>query len=211
MKRTAGVRDFVRIGVLFLLGPGVAGCGTGGATTPGASASATPVVSASISATVSPSASITPVPTAGWVSFSSASGKLSFRYDPAWKPTECPSHASPLIVFAPSICGQIEPLLGIDSTPSAQPPTAADLRCDLSQPRATSSNVLIDGVTGTREYIDYSASAYQDCRHPIEHALDYSFYTSGRAYDIMYLYIPSEGPDRTSAVDEMVQTLRFSA
>jgi hypothetical protein len=72
------------------------------------------------------------------------------------------------------------------------------------------SSVVVDGVTGTREYIDYSTAAYQDCRHPVEHALDYSFYTSGRAYAITYLYIPSEGPDRTSAVDEMVRTLTFS-
>lgn len=71
--------------------------------------------------------------------------------------------------------------------------------------------MVVDGVTGTREYIDYSASAYQDCRHPVEHALDYSFYTGGRAYDITYLYISSEGPDKTSAVDQMVQTLTFSA
>ena len=70
---------------------------------------------------------------------------------------------------------------------------------------------MVDGVTGTREYIDYSASAYLDCRHPVEHALDYSFYTGGRAYDITYLYISSEGPDKTSAVDQMVQTLTFSA
>jgi hypothetical protein len=71
--------------------------------------------------------------------------------------------------------------------------------------------VVIDGVTGTSEYIDYSASAYQDCRHQVEHALEYSFYTGGRAYNISYLYIPSEGPDKTSAVDQMVQTLTFSA
>jgi hypothetical protein len=41
--------------------------------------------------------------------------------------------------------------------------------------------------------------------------LDYSFYAGGRAYEITYLYIPSEGPDKTSEVDQMVQTLRFSA
>ena len=74
-----------------------------------------------------------------------------------------------------------------------------------------SSSVVVDGVTGTREYIDYSASTYQNCRHPVEHALDYSFYTGGRAYEITYLYIPSEGPDKASAVDQMVQTLKFSA
>jgi hypothetical protein len=73
------------------------------------------------------------------------------------------------------------------------------------------SNVVVDGVTGTREFIDYTASAYKDCRHPIEHALVYSFYTGGRAYEITYLYIPSEGPDKTSEVDQMVQTLTFSA
>jgi hypothetical protein len=71
--------------------------------------------------------------------------------------------------------------------------------------------VVVDGVTGTREYIDYAASAYQDCRHPVEHALDYSFYTGGRAYDIRYLYVPSDGPDKTNSVDQMVQTLTFSA
>ena len=208
--RTARGRAFVRTGMLLLLGAAVAGCGTSAGTTAGSSASATPAVSASTSATVSPSASITPVPTAGWLRFSSASGQLSFLYDPTWTPAECPAHASPLIVFAPSTCGHIEPSLGIDSTPSAQPLTAPDLRCDPSQPPATLSSAVVDGVTGTREYIDYSVSAYQDCRHPVEHALDYSFYTSGRAYHLTYLYIPSEGPDRTRAVDEMVQTLRFS-
>ena len=71
--------------------------------------------------------------------------------------------------------------------------------------------MVVDGVTGTREYIDYSASAYQDCRHPVEHALDYSFYTGGRAYNITYPYISSERLDKTSAVDQMVQTLTFSA
>jgi hypothetical protein len=70
---------------------------------------------------------------------------------------------------------------------------------------------VVDAVTGTREYIDYSASAYKDCRQPVEHALDYSFYTGGRAYNVRYLYIPGEGPDKTSAVDQMVQTLTFSA
>jgi hypothetical protein len=180
-------------------------------TASGSSASATPVVSTSISAAVSPSASSTPDATAGWLTFVSASGKLSFRYDPTWKPSECPSGDSPLIGFAPNVCGQTEPSFGVDSTPSAQPPTAADLRCDASQPPATSSSVVVDGVTGTREFIDYSAPAYMDCRHPIERALHYSFYTGGRAYDIMHLYIPSEGPDKTSAVDLMAQTLTFSA
>jgi len=71
--------------------------------------------------------------------------------------------------------------------------------------------VVVDGVTGTREYIDYSVSAYKDCRHPVEHALDYSFYTGGRAYNITYLYVPSEGPDKTSDVDQMARTVTFSA
>gem|GEM_PF-4364634 len=71
--------------------------------------------------------------------------------------------------------------------------------------------MTVDGVAGIREYIDYSASAYQDCRHPVEHALAYRFYTGGRAYTVMYLYIPSEGVEKTSEVDQMVQTLKFSA
>jgi hypothetical protein len=43
------------------------------------------------------------------------------------------------------------------------------------------------------------------------HAVVYSFYTVGRAYTVTYLYIPSEGADQASNVDEMVQTLRFTA
>ncbi len=210
-RRTAGVRAIVCAGVLILLGAGVAACATSAATASGSFASVTPKVSASTSAAATPSASTAPSPTAGWLSFSSASGMLSFRYDPTWKPIECPSNDFPLVVFAPNVCGQIEPSFGVNSAPSAQPPTATDLRCDPSQPAATSSSVVVDGVAGTREYIDYSASVYQDCRHPVEHALDYSFYTGGRTYNILYLYIPSEGSDKTSAVDQMVQTLRFSA
>lgn len=162
------------------------------------------------SATPSPVAS-TPDPTAGWLRFHSAAGRLSFLYDPTWKPVQCPPDDSPLIVLGDNVCGQIEPTLYVDSVPAAQAPAAADLRCDSSQPRAMTSAITVDGVTGSREYVDYTAAAYDNCRHPVEHALAYLFYTAGRAYSVMYLYIPSAGPDLTSEVDRMVQTLTFSS
>jgi hypothetical protein len=210
MKRTTHARAFVRMGVLFLLGATVAACGTNATTGFGPSHSATPVVSPSTSATASAIAS-TPDPRAGWPTFSSASGELSFRYDPTWKPNQCPPNDSPLIVLGHNICGQIEPSFAIDSAPSAQAPAAADLRCDPSQPGAMSSSTTVDGVTGTKEYVDYTSAAYDNCRHPIMHAVVYSFYTGGRTYTVTYLYIPSEGADQESKVDEMVQTLRFTA
>jgi hypothetical protein len=49
------------------------------------------------------------------------------------------------------------------------------------------------------------------CRLPIVHAVVDSFDTRGRAYAVTHMYIPSEGADPTSNVDEMVQTLRFTA
>ncbi len=210
MKRTTGARTFVRTGILFLLGAGLAACGTSDTTAVGSSAFATPAVSTSASVTASPAAS-TPDPPAGWPTFRSASGKLSFRYDPTWKPVECQPNNSPLIVLGQNTCGQIEPSFGIDSVPSAQAPAAADLRCDPSQPPARSSSLTVDGVTGTREDIDYIAPAYDNCRYPIMRAVVYSFHTGGRTYTVEYLYIPSEGPDQMSKVDQMVQTLRFAA
>jgi hypothetical protein len=210
MKSPRGACAFVRTGILAVLGAGVAACGTSTTTPSGSSAAATPTVSPSTSATASPTAA-TPDPTTGWLSFSSASGKLSFRYDPTWRPVECPPDDSPLIVLGRNTCGQIEPSFGIDSVPSAQAPAAADLRCDPSQPPAISSSMTVEGVTGTKESIDYTAAAYNNCRHPIMRAVTYLFYTGGRAYTIEYLYIPSEGVDQTSNVDQMVQTLRFSA
>ena len=161
------------------------------------------------SGTVVPSA--TPDPTADWPTFTSASGQLSFRYAPAWKPVECPAIDSPLIVLGHNACGQIEPSFSVDSVPATQAPAPRDERCDPSQPAIVSTNTTVDGVTGARAYVDYTGAAYNDCRHPVEHALVYSFFTDGRAYTITYLYIPSEGADQTSEVDAMVQTLRFSA
>jgi hypothetical protein len=199
---TPNPRWFARSGAVALLAVGGAACA---ANTTGSSA-----ISESPSGATSPMTSPTPTSTDGWLTFSSVSGQLSFRYDPAWKPTECPSNDSPLIDFAPNVCGQIEPSLWIDSTPTSKA-TDDDLRCDPTQPPAPSSSVTVDGVAGIREYVDYSASAYQNCRSPIEHALAYRFSTRGRAYTVMYLYIPREGVDKTSEVDEMVQTLRFSA
>lgn len=74
-----------------------------------------------------------------------------------------------------------------------------------------STSTTVDGVSGTKEYIDYTAAAYNDCRHPIMHAVVYSFSTGGRTYTVEYLYIPSDGPDQTSKVERLVQTLKFSA
>jgi hypothetical protein len=74
-----------------------------------------------------------------------------------------------------------------------------------------SSSVTVDGVTGTKEYIDYTSAAYNNCDHPVMHRVVYAFYTRGRAYTVTYLYIPSEGADQANKVDEMVQTLRFTA
>jgi hypothetical protein len=210
MKRTANARTLARTGIAFLVGAGVAACGTSDTPAFRASPSATPRASTSTSATAS-AISPSPTPPAGWPSFTSASGKLSFRYDPKWKPAECSPNDSPLIVLGHNICGQIEPSFGIDSVPSAQAPTIADLRCDASQPLAMSSSTTVDGVTGTREYIDYTKAPYNNCRLPIMHALAYSFHTGGRTYTVTYLCIPSEGADQTSRVDQMVQTLRFSA
>lgn len=211
MQRTRGARTFVGTGVLLLLGPGVAACGASGSTASGSPVATTPTVSASTSAMGSPIAS-TADPTAAWPTFSSAPGKLSFRYDPTWKPVECPPlHYSPLIVLGANICGQIEPSFGVDSVASSPAPAAADLRCDASQPRAVSTTTTVDGVTGTKQYIDYTGAAYNNCRLPVMHAVVYSFYTGGRAYTVTYLYIPSQGPDQATKVDQMVQTLRFSA
>ena len=73
------------------------------------------------------------------------------------------------------------------------------------------STITVDGVTGMREYVDYTTAAYGNCRHPIMRALAYLFYTGGRAYSVMYLYIPSAGADLTNKVDQMVRTLTFSS
>jgi hypothetical protein len=74
-----------------------------------------------------------------------------------------------------------------------------------------SSSITADGVTGTKEYIDYTSPAYNNCDHPVMHRVVYSFYTGARAYTVTYLYIPSEGADQAIKVGEMVQTLRFAA
>jgi hypothetical protein len=207
-----GARHLVRTAML-LLPLGMVACSpsqTSGTPSPSATANATE--SPSILATATPSPiPATPDPTKGWLSFHSTAGKLSFHYDPTWKPVQCPPSDSPLIVLGQNVCGQIEPTFEIDSVPAQQAPLAADLRCDPSQPPASSSSVTVDGVTGTREYVDYTTRAYDNCRHPITHALAYTFYTAGRAYTIMYLNVPSEGPDQTANVDRMVQTLTFSA
>ena len=207
---SSGARNLIRGVVLLIVGAAMAGCDASTTTPHGASVSASPAVSASSSATSSPTASA-PDPTQTWLTVHSAAGRLSFRYDPAWKPVECPPSDSPLIVLGANVCGQIEPSFEIDSVRSAQAPPAPDMRCDPSQPQAVSSSTTVDGVTGTREFIDFTTPAYDDCRHPIMHALAYAFYTTGRAYTIMYLYIPSEGADQTSNVDRMVQTLTLSA
>jgi hypothetical protein len=210
MKRTPGARTIVRTGIAVLMGAGVAACGTSDTPAFRASPSATPRVSAS-TPTTAPAISPSPAPPVRWPRFSSASGKLSFRYDPKWKPAECAPNDSPLIVLGHNMCGQIEPSFAVDSVPSAQATAMVDLRCDPSQPPAASSSTTVDGVTGTREYIDYTAAAYNNCRLPIMHALVYSFQTGGRTYTVVYMYIPSEVADQTSGVDQMVQTLRFSA
>ena len=210
MKRTADTRAIVRTGIAFIVLAGVAACGASDTPALNASPSVPPRASTSTSATAS-AISPTPTPPPGWPSFTSASGKLSFRYDPKWKPAECAPNDSPLIVLGHNMCGQIEPSFGVDSVPSAQAPAMVDLRCDPNQPPAASSSTTVDGVTGIREYIDYTAAAYNNCRLPIMHALVYSFQTGGRTYTVNYLYIPSEGADQTSGVDQMVQTLRFSA
>jgi hypothetical protein len=67
----------------------------------------------------------------------------------------------------------------------------------------------VGGVQGTRLYFDFTAAAYSHCRDPLVHGVVYSFYTGGRTYTVTYLYIPTEGADQTSAVDQMVQTLTF--
>jgi hypothetical protein len=224
MKGTKDDRTFVRAALLFLVGAGLAACGASPPTVPGSSVSTHPLTSSSTSAlastiaVVSPSSSgnasritPTPDPTSGWPTFRSAAGKLSFRYEPAWKPVECAPNDSPLIVLGHNTCGQIEPSFAVDSIPSSRAPTIPDLRCDASQPRASASSVKVDGVTGVRVYLDYTAAAYDDCRHPIEHAVVYSFYTHGRAYTVTYLYVPSEGADQMTAVDRMVHTLTFTA
>lgn len=210
MSTPTRTRTIVRAGVLVLLGAGAAACGTSAPSAVGPPATSTPLASTWPSATASPIAS-TPDPTAGWLTFRSASGKLSFRYDPTWNPAECPPNDAPIIVLGNNMCGQIEPSFGIDSTPTGKAPPDTDLRCDPSQPPAMSTSTTVDGVSGTKEYIDYTAAAYNDCRHPIMHAVVYSFSTGGRTYTVEYLYIPSDGPDQTSKVERLVQTLKFSA
>jgi hypothetical protein len=217
MKPTDGARAVVRTVTLLFVVAGLAACNPTPATgTPSPSAPATSSASTSISVTPTPIATASPIPatpdpTEGWLSFHSTAGKLSFLYDPIWKPVQCPADDSPLIVLGRNICGQIEPSFEIDSVPSAQAPPAPELRCETTQPPAVSSSVTVDGVTGIREYIDLTKAAYGNCRYPIMHALAYLFYTAGRAYTLMYLYIPSEGADQTSNVDRMIQTLTFSA
>jgi hypothetical protein len=217
MKTTTGARKVIRTGMLLLLVAGLAACSPTPATrTPSPSAPGAPSSTSTTSTTPTPVATTSPIPAApgttdGWLSFHSTAGKLSFLYDPTWTPVQCPPDDSPLIVLGLNICGQIEPTFAIDSVQSAQAPPAPDLRCDGSQPRAVSSRATVDGVTGIREYIDHTTAAYDNCRHPVMHALAYFFYTVGRAYTITYLYIPSDGADQTSNVDRMVQTLTFSA
>jgi hypothetical protein len=198
---------FKLTGVLILLGMSATACGASASNASGSPPSATPTISTSPPTTSSPS----PDPTEGWLSFSSTVGRLSFRYDPTWKLTECAPGDSPLIVLGQNACREIEPSFSVDSTVASQIPAAPDLRCDPGQPSATSSSVTVDGVMGTKESIDYTATAYNDCRHPIEDAVVYSFYTGGRAYTVTYLYLPSEGADQTGEVDQLVQTLKFSA
>jgi hypothetical protein len=209
---TDSARRLARAAML-LLPLGIVACSpslTSDAPSPSATANATASPSTLATATPSPIPA-TPDPTKGWLTFHSTAGELSFRYDPAWKPVQCPPSDSPLIVLGQNVCGQIEPTFEVDSVASHQAPPAADLRCDPSQPPAPSSSVSVDGVTGTREYVDYTTSAYDNCRHPITRALAYTFYTAGRVYTIMYLYVPSGGADQTTDVDRMVQTLTFSA
>jgi hypothetical protein len=211
-KMTHGARYLVRTAML-LFPLGIVACSpsqTNGTPPPSATGNTTASPSTLGTATPSPIPA-TPNPTDGWLSFHSTAGKLSFRYDPTWRPVQCPPSDSPLIVLGQNVCGQIEPTFEIDSVSSTQAPKAPDLRCDASQPPASSSSITIDGVTGTREYIDYTTPAYRDCRQPITHAVAYTFYTARRAYTIMYLYIPSGGADQTTNVDRMVQTLTFSA
>jgi hypothetical protein len=194
--------------ILIGLGAAASACGSNSPTPSPSTPTEAPMP---LVATPRSSTAQTPDVPSGWLRFESDTGNLSFLYDPIWKPTECAPDESPLIVLGDNVCGQIEPSFYVDSVPAAQAPAPPDLRCDSSQPLAGHSEITVDGVSGTREYVDYTTAAYGNCRHPIMHALAYTFFTAGRAYSVMYLYIPSAGPDQSSEVDEMVRTLTFSS
>ena len=148
---------------------------------------------------------------ATWVTFTSASLHLSFKYDPAWHLTTCPAKDSPAIVFTFNRCGQNEPSFGINSVASTSrpaPPVANG--CDTSFPATPVTSVTVDGVTGQRSYGDLTKPPYNDCDQPVHARLAYVFWTNGRAYTVSYLYIPAQGANLTAKVDTMVSTFVFA-
>ena len=204
----------------------------GSAAGPGSSSTAaSPTPSLASTASSAPaSASPSPDPTAGWLSHSSLSGELAFRYESAWRLAECDpngrypwgttSPAIPTAIFlgsasqSPTQCPpeNESPEILITSALATQTPNATPGPSACGGRPGAAQTVSVDGVAGTRLEVTFP-TGYQGCIGvAVIRQVDYTFNTAGRTYAIGYAYRQGDASDLTSEFDVLVQqTFRFSA
>ncbi len=208
----------------------LSGCGS--AAGPGSSSTAaSPTPSLASPASSAPaSASPSRDPTEGWLSHSSLSGELAFRYDSSWKLAECdPNGRYPWGTTAPTISTTVflgsasqsptqcppeneSPEILITSTLATQTPNATPGPSACGGRPGAVQTVSVDGVAGTRLEVTYP-TGYRECIGvAVIRRVDYTFNTAGRTYAVGYAYRQGDASDLTGEFDVLVQqTFRFSA
>ncbi|HZU78047.1 MAG TPA: hypothetical protein VFA70_14870 [Dehalococcoidia bacterium] len=160
-----------------------------------------------------------------WTTYTSSAARISFRYDPGWHLAECDpgQHYSWGTVSGPQVTIMIgdtsadpsscppeneSPHILLEAAPRSSPPATMNPEaCGGSVGRQ--SVVTIDGVSATRQVIDYPTYA-QCIGAPITSEIRYSLSTGGEAYVFDCAYRQDGGSDLEPAFDILVQeTLRF--
>jgi hypothetical protein len=222
-----------RIGVAGVALLALAGCSTAASSaTPSPASSATAASSPSSS---SPSASSPPAPptsdpTAGWLSYSSKSADLSFRYPSSWNVAECdPSTKyslgsgsfitsstidATIFLDGPKSCPVEDesPVVLIDASvpgQAAQSFSLAGGKCGSTV--SSSAGVTVDGSAGTRTSFSFPNGYVHCIGGPFTSAVEYTFISGKRSYRMTYTEY-NGGPDLIGQFDLIVQhTMAFAA
>jgi hypothetical protein len=169
--------------------------------------------------TVPPATAVTTVattptdPTAAWTRYSDAVDHFSLRYPPTWQQRTCPGSDHTALFLAPTtdalaICNS--GFVGQMSVAAVPGDQRSGYQVDGTD--AVSTLVTIDGVTGTHEWANATAT---DLGPPVgTHVVAYLFYTGGMTYRLSYAQAPT-GATSTDVLADFelmaTHTFRFSA
>lgn len=151
-------------------------------------------------------------PTANWTKYSSAAGKFSLRYNPAWKTLDCDggylgfgTDKSSLGVCNSGATSLVSIVSLEGDQRTGEVLTGADYKNSLTE------NASVNGVAGTRQTATIAADGPGMAQGNV--LTRYIFFTQNRTYAVTYVQTPDKANQISLAdFDTMVKsTLKFSS